>query len=401
VPEAWLRRPRARWRALPVTVRDGALAAVFLVLSQAELFTRADQLEGPPVVQHLLLAVICGSAAFRRTHPAPAAAVCGVGMAATGALGTAPSAAVFVVYLLVTYSVGWYAGSRRSAVLGLVALVLPDAVVYPLTQPEGRNTADIVINAGIPIALWLLALLGRQHLDRAIAAERLLATEQLRALEERTRRSEATAAERRRIARECHDVIGHGITLVLLYTEAAQARLGDREPAASEALDVAAAAGRTALADVRQVLDVLRADDDADADTGVGGLDEVAELVERVRGAGATVDWQAVDLPAELPATVSTTAYRVVQEALTNALRHAPGAPVQVTLCGDREALRVQVVDAGGTAAAGGSTGSSGSGLTGLRERVGLLGGQLAAGPLAHRPGWQVTASLPVAPSRQ
>jgi signal transduction histidine kinase len=277
--------------------------------------------------------------------------------------------------------------------------VLPDAIVYPLTQPEGRSVADIVINAGIPVALWLLALLGRDHLDRAIAAERRLATEQLRALEERARRSEASAAERRRIARECHDVIGHGITLVLLYTEAAQARLGNREPAATEALDVAAAAGRTALADVRQVLDVLRADDDGDA--GVGGLDEVAELVERVRGAGATVDWQAVDLPPELPATVSTTAYRVVQEALTNALRHAPGAPVRITLCGDREALRVQVVDAGSTTAAGRSTGSSGFGLAGLRERVGLLGGQLAAGPLGDRPGWQVTASLPVAPVRR
>jgi signal transduction histidine kinase len=399
VPEGWLRRPRARWRALPLAVRDGVLAAVFLVLTQAELFTRADQLEGPPVVQHLLLAVICGSVTLRRARPTAAAAVCGVGMAATGAIGTAPSGAVYVVYLLVVYSVGWYAGSRRSAVLGLAALVLPDAIVYPLTQPEGRSVADIVINAGIPGALWLLALLGRDHLDRAIAAERRLATEQLRALEERARRSEASAAERRRIARECHDVIGHGITLVLLYTEAAQARLGKREPAATEALDVAAAAGRTALADVRQVLDVLRADDDGDA--GVGGLDEVAELVERVRGAGATVDWQAVDLPPELPATVSTTAYRVVQEALTNALRHAPGAPVRITLCGDREALRVQVVDAGSTTAAGRSTGSSGFGLAGLRERVGLLGGQLAAGPLGDRPGWQVTASLPVAPVRR
>jgi signal transduction histidine kinase len=113
------------------------------------------------------------------------------------------------------------------------------------------------------------------------------------------------------------------------------------------------------------------------------------------------VGWQTVDLPPELPATVSTTAYRVVQEALTNALRHAPGAPVRITLCGDREALRVQVVDAGSTTAAGRSTGSSGYGLAGLRERVGLLGGQLAAGPLGDRPGWQVTASLPVAPVRR
>ncbi|MFD2092738.1 sensor histidine kinase [Blastococcus deserti] len=399
MPEGWLRRPRARWRALPVTIRDGVLATAFLVLTQAELFARAHLLEGPPVLQHLLLACICGSVTLRRTRPTLAAAVCGVGMAATGALGTAPSAAVYVVYLLVTYSVGWYASSRRAAALGLAALVLPDAVVYPLTQPEGRNIADIVINAGIPVALWLLARLGREHLDRAIVAERRLAAEQLRAVEERARRSEAAAAERRRIARECHDVIGHGITLMLLYTEAAQARLGDREQAAAEALDVAAAAGRTALADVRQVLDVLRAGDDVDP--GAGGLDEVAELVERVRGAGANVDWHAIDLPADLPATVSTTAYRVVQEALTNALRHAPGAPVQVSLCRDRDALRVQVVDAGSTAATNGSTGSSGFGLAGLQERVGLLGGQLAAGPLGDRPGWQVTASLPIAPARR
>ena len=106
-----------------MTVRDGVLAAVFLVLTQAELFARAHLLEGPPVLQHLLLAGICGSVALRRTRPTPAAAVCGVGMAATGALGTAPSAAVFVVYLLVTYSVGWYADSRRTAALGLVAVV--------------------------------------------------------------------------------------------------------------------------------------------------------------------------------------------------------------------------------------------------------------------------------------
>ncbi len=399
MPEGWLRRPRDGWRLLPLTVRDGLLAAVFVVSTQAELFARADLLEGPPLLQHLLVAGACGSLALRRVRPVAAAGSCGVGMAATAAVGVAPSAGVFVAYLVMTHSVAWYAASRRAALLGLAAVVLPDAVVYPVTQPGGRNLADVVINAGIPVALWLLARLGREHLDRAVTAERDLAAARLRALEERTRRSEATAAERRRIARECHDVIGHGITLMLLYTEAAQARLQDREPAAAEALDVAAAAGRTALADVRQVLDVLRADDDAESHG--SGLEEVADLVEQVRGTGVRIDCRAEDLPPELPATVSTTAYRVVQEALTNALRHAPGAPVRVALRGDRDGLRVRVVDGGGTAAPRAAGGTAGSGLAGLRERVGLVGGEIAAGPLADGTGWEVTARLPVASARR
>ena len=198
-------------------------------------------------------------------------------------------------------------------------------------------------------------------------------------------------------------MIGHGITLMLLYTEAAQARLGTREPAAAEALDVAAAAGRTALADVRQVLEVLRADDDTGNDVGPrgGGLDEVAELVERVRGTGTQVDWQAVDLPPELPATVSTTAYRVVQEALTNVLRHAPEAQVHVRLRGDRDGVHVEVVDDGsGTGPARTLCVAAGLGLAGIRERVGLLGGELRAGPREDGSGWQVSATLPVRSGR-
>ncbi|MGY1809852.1 sensor histidine kinase [Blastococcus sp. SYSU D00669] len=390
-----------RWRRLPVGVRDAGLAAVFVLVTQVELVARVEHLQGPPLLQHLLMAVISGAVALRRTRPLVAAVVVGCGMAATGALGTAPSAAVFLVYLLVTCSVAWYAPSRRTSLAGLLALVLPDAVVYPLAHPAARNVAEIVINAGIPVALWLFARLGREHLDRAVTAERDVAQERLRVLEERTRHAETTAEERRRISRECHDVIGHGITLMLLYTEAAQARLDGREPEVSRALDVVAEAGRTALADVHQVLEVLRTEEGPDA--AVGGLDEVDELVERVRGAGTPVDWRATDLPRELPATVSTTAYRVVQEALTNVLRHAPGAAVRVRLCGDQHVVRVEVTDDGGAAPDRNAArpGTTGLGLVGIRERVALLGGELDAGPRGDRPGWRVTAALPIAAARR
>ncbi|SFP57313.1 Signal transduction histidine kinase [Geodermatophilus dictyosporus] len=382
----------ARWRALPVGTRDLVCAVVLGAVVQVELVARRSLLEGPPLLQHLTLAVICAAVSLRRVHPVVAAAVAGAGMGVTAALGTAPSAVVYLVYLLMTCSVAWYAPSRGAAALGLAALVLPDAVLYPLTQPEGRVLADVVVNAGVPVTLWVLARVACEQLDRAVRAEREVAVERLRSLEERTRRAEAVATERRRIARECHDVIGHGITLMLLYAEGAQARLGEREPAVSEALDVVTAAGRTALTDVRQVLEVLRAD--GDQETVGGGLENVPDLVQQVRAAGTRVECLLADVPSRLPATVSTTGYRVVQEALTNALRHAPGGLVQVSLRAADDVVHVEVTDEGGTP--GAPAGTGGFGLVGLRERVSLVGGQLVAGPRTDRSGWQVRATLPV-----
>jgi signal transduction histidine kinase len=386
------RRRKARWRALPVRTLDLLLAVVPGAVVQVELVARRSLLEGPPALQHLVLAGICAAVVLRRTRPVAAAAVAGIGMGATAALGTAPSAVIFLVYLLMTYSVAWYSPSRGAAALGLAALVLPDALLYPLAQPEGRDLADIVINAGIPVTLWALARVAREQLDRAVCAEREVALERLRSVEERTRRAEAVATERRRIARECHDVIGHGITLMLLYAEGAQARLDGREPAVSEALDVVTRTGRAALADVRQVLEVLRAD--GEPETAGGGLEDVPDLVEQVRAAGTPVEYTSSDVPAPLPATISTTGYRVVQEALTNALRHAPGGPIRVTMRAADNSIHVEVTDEG--TADSTPSNPSGFGLTGLRERVSLVGGQLRTGPRSDRSGWQVVATLPL-----
>jgi signal transduction histidine kinase len=212
-------------------------------------------------------------------------------------------------------------------------------------------------------------------------------------LVERLRAAQADLAERSRveergrIARELHDVIAHSLTVSLLHVTSARLAV-DHDPGdASRALAEAERLGRQALTEVRATMGLLREDDPSGVPRPVPGFGQVAGLVEDFRGAGVQVALAVDGDPLALPQTVGSTIYRIIQEALTNAARHAPGTPVTVDVTVADQNVTV-LVDSAGPPRQG-----SGMGLINMAERAGALGGSCTAGPGGR--GWLVTATLP------
>jgi signal transduction histidine kinase len=201
-------------------------------------------------------------------------------------------------------------------------------------------------------------------------------------------------AERARIARELHDVIAHHMSMIAVRAETAPYRLGTVPPAARDEFHEISQESRTALTEMRRLLGVLRSGGPAPSTTPQPGLADLAELVEAARGAGATVTVEMHGAMTDLPAAVDVCAYRIVQEALTNASRHAVGAPVHVTLRRAGAGLSLSVRNGPGTPSA--PRAADGHGVRGMRERAAMLGGALHAGPTADG-GFEVSATLPLA----
>jgi signal transduction histidine kinase len=211
----------------------------------------------------------------------------------------------------------------------------------------------------------------------------------------------AVEDERARIARELHDVVTHNVSVMVIQAGAARKVMDAAPGQAREALLAVEAGGRAALTELRHVMDLLTAtgDDPAGEDelAPQPGLAQLPALVSRVRSTGVPVELTVPGPLPAIPASVDLAAYRVVQEALTNAVRHAAGAPVRITVEHAPGAVRVEVVDSGGAPAAGVGPGN-GRGLIGLRERLAVLGGTLDAGPRLPG-GYRVRAVLPLGPS--
>jgi signal transduction histidine kinase len=210
----------------------------------------------------------------------------------------------------------------------------------------------------------------------------------------------AVEHERARIARELHDVITHNVSVMVVQAGAARKVMDSSPDAAREALLAVEAGGRAAMAELRHVMGLLTSDDGVVAGAvelaPQPGLDQVTVLAERVRAAGAPVEVVVAGSRVPLPQGVDLVAYRVVQEALTNTLKHAVGARVRVEIGYAPSSVSIDVFDSGGDAAAGVS--GAGRGLVGMRERLAVYGGTLVAGP---RPtgGYRVSAVIPVAAS--
>nr|WP_269205427.1 histidine kinase [Motilibacter aurantiacus] len=220
---------------------------------------------------------------------------------------------------------------------------------------------------------------------------------------ERARAAEAAAAvtaERNRIARELHDVVAHHVSLMVVQAEAGPVVV-DRDPArAAAAFDSISATGKAALTEMRRLLGVLRSDDGPAAPLAPQpGLDRVGELLERARGAGLDVRLEVVGDVRPLPPAVELSAYRLVQEALTNAVRHAGPTRAVVRVAYAPAALGLEVTDAGPGREVPAPRGGAGLGLVAMRERVAVVGGTLVAGP-RDGGGWAVRAELPLADVR-
>jgi signal transduction histidine kinase len=240
--------------------------------------------------------------------------------------------------------------------------------------------------AGLIIAVTVIMLVGDQ------VRRRRRAQRDLRSAQERG----AVLAERTRIARELHDVVAHHMSMIAVRAETAQYRLGDVDEPVREEFGQISAAARDGLVEMRRLLGVLRSENQETLTAPQPGLADLDDLVETARAAGATITVRPLDDPDGVPPAVELTAYRIVQEALSNAGRHAPGAPVTVTLTRVHNGLDVSVRNGPTARRPSDAPGiEQGHGLRGMRERAAMLDGELTARP-ADDGGFEVHAVLPV-----
>ncbi|MFD5089743.1 sensor histidine kinase [Amycolatopsis thailandensis] len=257
-------------------------------------------------------------------------------------------------------------------------------------ETDARQVQDWGGFAGIGLSLTVAWLAGLNTRQRRI---RLSVLEQRAADLERERDTQAAlavVAERGRISRELHDVVAHALSVMVLQAQGAQAELERRPERSREAMDAVVGTGRTALSEIRRLLGALGGDEpDWEPQP---GAERLPRLVADVRSAGTPVEFLVEGEPRPLPSTVDLAAYRIVQEALTNVLKHAgPDASVTIVMRYGPGSLEIEVSDDGVRAA---SPSGTGHGLEGMRERVNVLGGTFEAGPRADR-GFTVRATLP------
>jgi signal transduction histidine kinase len=327
----------------------------------------------------------------RRRWPI-AVMVCVVGAFFSMTVLVGRSSAAGLGIILAVYSVAVYADQVRRVVVGAFGVVL---LVAALSVYLATGTHLTLVFPGIAfIAAWLLGDYIRTR--RAYLAE----------LEERTLRAEqdrdadrrrAADEERARIARELHDVIAHHVSVIAVQAGAGRL-VQDGDPrAAARTLATVETTARQALVELSRLLGVIRKENEgASPREPQPGLDQLDALVQRARDAGLDVELAVRGRPRSLPAALDLSAYRIVQEAVTNVIKHAPRAHVRVALrYGDGE-LDVRVTDDGRGRPSGAPEPRGGHGIVGMQERVALFGGDLQAGPRPEG-GFEVAARLPLA----
>jgi len=276
---------------------------------------------------------------------------------------------------------------RTQSVAGLAYGIGVTAIVAH-NDPNGGVGNFIFTSIVFSIAWTIGSLVSHKFHEADLARERALKAEQER--EERARL--AVSDERARIARELHDVVGHSVSVMTVQASAARRLLRPHQEKEREALLVVEQTGREALAEMRRVVGVLRRPEEAPALAPQPSLEQIERLVEQTREAGLPVDLRIEGDPVPLPAGLDLTAYRLVQEGLTNTLKHARAQRAEVVVRYGDGQVELTVSDDG---QGGGNGGGSGHGLVGMRERVSVYGGELEAGPRAGG-GFRLRATLPV-----
>ncbi|MEV4614611.1 histidine kinase [Kitasatospora sp. NPDC049258] len=335
---------------------------------------------------YLLLLLGPALLVLRRRHPV-AVAVATTLVALGYIVAGYPYGPVFLS-LVVAYCVAVQLGHRRvvwvcaAAFYGahlLLGHVLPGGWLRaPAGAPNGWQE--------LGVAAWLLLVLAGAEILR-FRRERMAAVREAAAEAERRRVDE----ERLRMARELHDILAHSISLIHLQAGVALELMDSRPEQARSALVTIKGASKAALGEVRQVLGTLRGPAGAAPRSPAPGLDRLGELVDQAARAGLGVSVRTTGTVREAPVGLGLAAFRIVQEALTNILRHSAARTAEVTLGWQPDGLRVRIEDPG--PAGGGEAGGSGTGLVGMRERAAALGGTLASGPAGA--GFRVEAWLP------
>ncbi|WP_426507312.1 sensor histidine kinase [Dactylosporangium sp. McL0621] len=338
-----------------------------------------------------LVVVSCAALLVRRRYPLPVAGVLGAALLAF-AVRDYPGGPLVVAVMVALYTVGVRLGRRQALAAAAVAAVLVAARSATAVAAHGQVSAFSWAAPGWVVACLLAGMVVRAR-RQTVQALRDRAE-----LAERSKDEEArarVAEERLRIARDLHDVVGHSFAAVHVQARAAAALLDTDPAAARHAMAAIEATSRDALREIRATLSTLRHTPTTPAVPAATA--RLHGLLGTARAAGLTVHTAIDETIAALPAPVEEVVYRVVQEALTNVLRHADATTVTVTIATDADGTRVDVRDDGLRAPQtdGGHGNTPGHGLAGMRERVAAVHGRLDTGPVEDR-GWRVTAWLPV-----
>jgi signal transduction histidine kinase len=340
-----------------------------------------------------LVAAACFGAAlvWRRTLPV-AALVVGfviIVLDNTALRGLAETGSFLIGFLLALYCVGrWAVGRQLVAGVALMLVAIPVAAIEPGQSVAIGDIVYFLVFFGGPV------LVGRVVFIRQNREVALLRRTTILEREQELAAQQAVARERARIARELHDVVSHAISVIVLQARGGRTVLEVDPARTCEALDVIERAGEQALGEMRRLLGVLRSDEEESELTPQPGVAQLPFLLEQMRATGLGVTLAVEGDAVDLPPGIDVSAYRIVQEGLTNALKHAGDAEATVTVRYLPRQLEVEIVD-DGSGVATGSGGGSGYGLVGIRERVGIYGGTFEYG----RPpvgGFRVRALLPL-----
>ncbi|SDG43487.1 Signal transduction histidine kinase [Sinosporangium album] len=377
-----------RWaRALNICL----VTVVWLLetLSSLILFELGRQPPRPPSLGLGASLLLCAVGALallrRRSHPLHVLGVVVAADIARAALVHTDSTLFGPAALVAFYSVGKYTRSKVSWITCAVTMALYIGASALLTYVRTGTVGHVLSFAFGPLLVIVVGQVIRLRLELRRRAARQAA-------------DEAVRAERRRIARELHDVVAHHISVISVMVGAARTNMARRPDSAQEALATAESTAREALGEMRQLLNVLRADgtgpDEAPDDPAAAptaGTAALPDLFTQVRQAGLPVELRVEGDAVPLPSAIDRAVYRIVQEALTNTRKHGGGARATVRLAYTDSSVEVEVLDDG----VGVSGGSGGHGLSGMAERVALCGGQLQTGT-RESGGFRVMAKIPL-----
>jgi signal transduction histidine kinase len=396
----WILRQLERLRSFNPLAVDAVLAAILLVLGLVTVYTQEvrDGMSEPSDWAVITILTVVAPVWVRRRNPLLALSVGCFGILLH--IGSDwPEGSLPLSVMLLTYTVAAWSSQRRAAVgIGVVYATL---ILLGITDTPGLDTLGVVGNMAVFTVAWAFGIALRAR--RETLESRLREAEE-RANVERQSTARVLAEERLRIAQELHDVVAHSMSVIAVQAGVGAHVLADRPEQARAALDAISATSRGTLTEMRRLLGVLRDSDGKRDHAPAPGLADVPQLVDDVRKAGVPVTLNVEGSSVCVNAGVELSAYRVVQEALTNVIKHAGAAShVDVTVKYLPGSLAVEIVDDGRGAAAvpsvnGGHVDNgaveSGHGLVGMRERVELWGGELAVGPVSGG-GYRVKALLP------
>ena len=395
---------------IPAHLADALIAVAVAVIGAGGALGARHQGEHVPVAAMVILAAMGLILYARRRLPGSVLLVVALLLAGLAAVGTSPEGG-FIPILISSYSAAVYGGRRLAYGLAASAIVLMLGIGIPVTL------GATWLRSGAPVRLVLAAggallaglVIRSQFSARSAHMEIMRERAELTAARQQEEARRATIAERLRIARELHDVVAHHLSVVVIQAQGAQRTIGGDPGRAMAAMAQVEQTGRTALEEMRGLLGLLRsgeqADDRAGPDEGIGpgqtrlappGLADIGALAQELRAAGLEVTVHTAGDPRDIREDVSLTVYRVVQEALTNVVKHAGPTTATVSLTFS-DKLDISVTDDGRGAAAGLPVGipGAGRGTAGMRERVAMLNGHLTVGP---RPGggFRVHATIPL-----